>query len=127
MLVLCKDKKPEDLVKYGFVADYPTNSIREGKFFKNEIISYKLMTKSKRNTKYSKKGEPVTLLSYYMRNNSFDWNRTFYSDEIQKIVYILIKDNIIEYQEPFDKDEKIAKLEAKIQEYKDKIKELEEN
>lgn len=125
MLVLCKDKKPEDLVKYGFVAGYRTDW--EGKIFKDEIISYELMTKRKRNGKYAKKGDPVTLLSYYMRNNSFDWDRTFYSDEIQKIVYILIKDNIIEYQEPYDKDEKIAKLEAKIQEYKDKIKELEEN
>ncbi len=118
MLVLCNDKKAEVLLKYGF---------EEWKANDGTVIGYKLMTKRKRNTKYEKKGDLITLLSYYMRNNSFNWDRTFYSEEIQKIVYILIKDNIIEYQDPFDKDERIAKLEAKIQEYKDKIKELEEN
>ena len=119
MLVLCKDKKPEDLLEYGFeeqkYSDY------------NEICSYKLMTKRKKGNKCGKKGEPIELLSYWVRKNSFDWSRSFYSEEFQKIVYTLIKDNVIEYQEPFDKDERIAKLEAKIKEYKNKIKELEEN
>lgn len=118
MLVLCKDKKPEDLLKYGFEEKTYRNT--------NKIKSYTLMTKRKKNSKFGKKGEPIELLEYSLYNNLFCWDRTFYSEEFQKIVYVLIKDNIIEYEEPFDKDEKIAKLEAKIQEYKDKIKELEE-
>lgn len=119
MLVLCKDKKPEDLLKYGFEEHKYVDS--------NEICSYKLMTKRKRGHKYGKKGEPIELLTYWIHKNSFDWSRSFYSEEFQKIVYTLIKDNIIEYEEPFNKDERIAKLEAKIREYQDKIKELEEN
>lgn len=119
MLVLCKDKKPEDLLKYGFEKKKYVTS--------NEICSYTLMTKRKKGNKCGKKGEPIELLSYWVYRNSFDWSRTFYSEEFQKIVYTLIKDNIIEYEEPFNKDERIAKLEAKIREYQDKIKELEEN
>lgn len=118
MLVLCKNKKPEDLLKYGFKEDYGYN---------NELCAYELMTKRKKATKYGKKGDEITLLRYKLYNKSFDWDRTFYSEDIQKIVYILIKDNIIEYEEPYNKEERIAKLEAKIQEYKDKIKELEED
>jgi hypothetical protein len=119
MLVLCKDKKPEDLLKYGFEKDMGYND--------KNFIGYKLMTKRKKGGKYGKKGEPIELLTYNFRRNGFNWDRGFYGEEIQKIVYILIKDNIIEYEEPFDKDERIAKLEEKIREYQDKIKELEEN
>jgi len=116
MLVLCKNKKPEDLLKYGF---------KEEKYFdRNEIGFYKLMTKRRKKSKYGKVGDDIELLCYYMRNNSFDWDKTFYNEEMQKIVYTLIKDNIIEYEEPYDKEERIAKLEAKIREYEDKIKEL---
>ena len=119
MLVLCKDKSPEDLLKYGF---------KERKYKETDkVLGYTLMTKRKKSGKYGKKGDDITLLDYRLYNNSFNWDKSFYSEEIQKIVYILIKDNIIEYQEPFDKDERIAKLEAKIREYKNKIKELEEN
>lgn len=66
-------------------------------------------------------------MRYKLYNKSFDWDRTFYSEDIQKIVYILIKENIIEYEEPYNKEERIAELEAKIQEYKDKIRDLEED
>ena len=117
MLVLCKNKKPEDLLEYGF----------KETSYNGTDIWYVLYTKRKRGNKCSKKGDPILLLRYCVRNNSFDWNRSFYSEEIQKIVYTLIKDNIIEYEEPFNKDERIAKLEAKIKEYQNKIKELEEN
>lgn len=117
MLVLCKDKKPEDLLEYGF----------KEKSYASKHIWYVMYTKRKKGSKYGKKGDDIELLRYKLRNNSFDWNRSFYSEEIQRIVYTLIKDNVIEYQEPFNKDERIAKLEAKIREYKEKIKELEEN
>ena len=80
--------------------------------------------KKEKNSKSGKKGDDIELLRYYVYNNSFDWNRTFYSEEIQKIVYILIKDNIIEYEEPYNKEERIAKLENKIRELEGKIKEL---
>lgn len=116
MLVLCKDKKPEDLLKYGF-KETSYNGID---------IWYILYTKRKKGGKCGKKGDDIELLRYRLWNNSFNWDRTFYSEEFQKIVYILIKEGIIEYEEPFDKDERIAKLEAKIKEYQDKIKELEE-
>lgn len=116
MLVLCKDKKAEDLLKYGF---------KEWINYDGELMGYTLTTKRKKANKFGKKGDDIDLLTYKLYNNKFDWDRTFHSEEIQKIVYILIKDNIIEYQEPFDKDERIAKLEAKIQEFKEKIKELE--
>jgi len=116
MLVLCKNKKPEDLLKYGF---------KERKYFdSNEIGFYELITKRRRPSKYGEKGDDIVLLTYYMRNNSFGWEKPFYNEEMQKIVYTLIKDNIIEYEEPYDKEERIAKLEAKIREYEDKIKEL---
>lgn len=117
MLVLCKDKKPEDLLKYGF----------KEISYNGRDIWYVLYTKRKKGGKYGKRGDDITLLGYRLLNNSFNWDRTFYSEDIQKIVYNLIKDNIIEYQEPYNKEEKIAELEAKIQEYKDRIKELEEN
>lgn len=118
MLVLCKNRKPEDLLKYGFEKYYRYNN--------KELCAYELMTKRKKTTKYGKKGDEITLLRYNLYNKSFAWDRSFYSEDIQKIVYTLIKDNIIEYEEPYNKEERIAKLEEKIQEYKDKIKELEE-
>ena len=118
MLVLCKDKKPEDLLKYGFQGVIDD---------KNEISRYELKTKRRKDTKYAKKGDDVTLLTYRLWNNRFNWDTTFYNEDIQKIVYTLIKDNIIEYREPIDKEEEIAKLQAKIKQYEDKIKELKED
>ncbi len=118
MLVLCKDKKPEDLLKYGFQGEIGVE---------NEINRYELKTKRRKGTKYAKKGDDITLLTYRLWNNRFDWDRTFYSEDMQKIVYTLIKDNIIEYQEPIDKEEEIAKLQAKIKQCEDKIKELKED
>ena len=118
MLVLCKDKKPEDLLKYGF------QGVIGGK---NEINRYQLNTKRRKATKYGKKGDDISLLTYCLWNNRFIWERDFYSEDMQKIVYTLIKDNIIEYREPIDKEEEIAKLQAKIKQYEDKIKELKED
>lgn len=116
MLVLCKNKKPEDLLKYGF---------KEEKYIcSNKIGFYTLITKRKKSCKCGKKGDDIALLTYSAGRNSFNWDRTFYSEELQKIVYTLIKDNIIEYEEPYNKEERIATLEAKIREYEDKIKEL---
>lgn len=46
MLVLCKNKKPEDLLKYGFKKDYG---------YDNELLGYELMTKRKKQQGMAKK------------------------------------------------------------------------